>query len=149
MSPDTLDRLDEMFAEFPIMRADDVPSEAEIAEAEQDIGVPFSKDYREFLLRYGGGMVGPYPIFGLRPVEVMGANRWSVREMTQDYRSDGIPGVERWIVVSEDHGGNPLGMNADGAIWIHDHDYGGVSPIADSIEEYIRVNCLKLPRVGR
>jgi len=147
VSPDTIDRLDALFAEFPILRAADVPSEAEIAQAEREIGVLFSEDYREFLLRYGGGMVGPYPIYGMRPVEVMG-NRWHVRELTQDYRSDDVPGVERWVVISEDHGGNPLGMDANGAIWIHDHDFGGVSAIADSIEQYIRVNCLKLPRNG-
>jgi hypothetical protein len=149
MSPDTLHRLDAMFAELPIMRADDVPSEAEIAEAEWEIGVPISKDDREFLLRYGGGMVGSYPIFGLRPVDVMGINRWSVLDVTREYRSDGAPSVERWVVISEDHGGNPLGMDAVGAIWIHDHDFGGLSAIAGSIEEYIRVNCLKLPRNGR
>lgn len=44
---------------------------------EQQIGVLFAADYRHFLLRYGGCMAGPYPIFGLRPVEVMGTRRWS------------------------------------------------------------------------
>ena len=148
MRPDTIDRLDAEFAEFPIMRASDVPSKAEIAQAEQQIGVPFDEDYREFLRRYGGGMVGPYPIFGLRPVEVMGANHWSVLDVTRHHRSDGVPGVGRWAVISEDHAGNPVGMDAEGAIWTHDHDFGGISAIAGSFEEYIRDRCLKLPEHG-
>src|SRR4051794_34532366 len=114
MRQDTIARLDAEFAEFPIMRADGAPSQAEIAQAEQQIGVPFDEDYREFLLRYGGAMVGPYPIFGLRTVEVMGTDHWSVLDVTRHYRSDGVPGVERWVVISEDHAGNPVGMDAEG-----------------------------------
>ena len=148
MRPDTIDRLDAQFAEFPMMRANDAPSKAEIAQAEQQTGVPFDEDYREFLLRYGGGIVGPYPIFGLRPVEVMGSNHWSVVDVTRHYRSCGVPGVERWVVISEDHAGNPVGMDAEGAIWIHDHDFGGISALAESFEEYLRGRCLKLPGAG-
>lgn len=148
MKPDTIDRLDAEFAEFPVMRANDVPSRAEIVEAEEQVGVPFSEDYREFLLRYGGGVVGPYPIFGLRPVEVMGTNHWSVLDVTRRYRSDAVPGVERWAVISEDQAGNPVGMDAAGVIWIHDHDFGGISAIADSFEGYIRGRCLKLNEPG-
>ena len=59
MMPDTINRLDTKFTEFPIMRAADAPSEAEIVQAEQQIGVPFPDDYRQFLSRYGGAMVGP------------------------------------------------------------------------------------------
>jgi hypothetical protein len=148
MRSDTVERLDAEFAEFPIMRASEVPSKAEVAESEQQIGVAFDSDYREFLLRYGGGMVGPYPIFGLRPVEVMGTDHWSVVEMTRHCRSDGVPGVERWVVISEDHAGNPVGMDAEGSIWIHDHDFGGIAAIACSFEEYVRHRCLKLPQLG-
>jgi hypothetical protein len=148
MKPETIDRLDAEFAEFPILRANGTPSKAEIALAEQQIGVPFDEDYREFLLRYGGGMVGPYPIFGLRPVDVMGTDHWSVLDVTRHYHSDGVLGVEQWVVISEDHAGNPVGMDAEGAIWIHDHDFGGISAIAGSFEEYIRDRCLKVPGHG-
>ncbi|MDG3006646.1 SMI1/KNR4 family protein [Paludisphaera mucosa] len=144
MRPDTIEHLDAMFAEWPIMRASDAPSEAEITQAERQIGVHFDDDFREFLLRYGGGMVGPYPIFGLRPVEVMGIGHWSVLDVTRHYRSEGVPDVERWVVISEDHAGHPVGMDAEGAIWIHDHDFGGISAIAESFEEYLRDICLKL-----
>jgi hypothetical protein len=35
-------------------------------------------------------------------------------------------------------------MDKDGTIWIHDHDFGGLSQLASSFEEYVRVHCLKL-----
>lgn len=63
MTPDTIDRLDAKL-EAPILRAVDLPSEAEIVQAEREIGVPFPEDYRQFLLRYGGAMVGSHPAFG-------------------------------------------------------------------------------------
>jgi SMI1 / KNR4 family (SUKH-1) len=144
MRQDTISRLDAKFAEFPIMRASDQPSEAEIARIEQQIGVPFVEDYRQILLRYGGAMVGAYPVFGLRPVEVMGAKHWSVVEVTMFHRSQRVPYIDQWVVFSEDHAGNPIGMDRDGLVWIHDHDFGGLAPLAHDFEECIRERFLKL-----
>jgi SMI1-KNR4 cell-wall len=145
VTSDTIDRLDAEFAEFPIMRARNAPSEAELTEAEGQIGRPFEENYREFLLRYDAAMVGPYPIFGLRPVEVMGTDRWSVVDVTRHYGSLGIPGAGQWVIVSEDQAGNPVGIDAEGTVWIHDHDFGGVARLAGSFEKYVRGVCLKLP----
>lgn len=145
MMTDTIERLKRRFAEFPMMRADSVSTVPEVAAAAQAIGIPFSPDYRTFLLTFGGGVVGPYPIFGLRSAPVMGKRRSLVVEITKQYRSHHLPGCESWVVVSEDHAGNPIGMDCTGAIWIHDHDFGGVSRLARSLEEYIRVRCLGLP----
>jgi hypothetical protein len=145
MTDDTTRRLDAMFAEAPILRAEDAPSDAEIDRAEAEVGVPFPADYRLFLRRYGAAMVGPYPIFGLRPVEVMGVDSWSVVVMTRWYRDDGIPGADAWVVISHDHAGNPVGLDRSGAAWIHDHDFGGLAPLAPDFETYLRARCLKLP----
>ncbi len=145
MNSDTLDRLDQMFAESPMMRAEDVPTQDEVDAASHEIGIPFPEDYREFLLRYGGAMVGPYPVFGLRPVDVMDDDRWSVVDITGEIRSERLDGVSKWLVFSEDHAGNPIGMDADGKVWIYDHDFGGVAKLAEDFEEYVRTQCLKLP----
>ena len=145
MMADTLDRLMAKLSETPILRASSLPDEREIDKASEQIGIPFAADYREFLLRFGGAMVGPYPIFGLRPVEVMGDDEWSAIAMTQQNRAEGVPGSDAWVVVSRDHAGNPVGMDAQGAIWIHDHDFGGITSLARNFEEYIRVKCLNLP----
>lgn len=142
MNTYTLDKLDKMFAESPVMRAEDVPTEDEVNAASQEIGIPFPEDYREFLLRYGGATVGPYPVFGLRPTDVMDDDRWSVLDVTSEVRSSGLDGVSNWIVFSEDHAGNPIGMDADGKVWIFDHDFGGVTELAESFEEYVRTQCL-------
>ncbi len=144
MMPDTIKRLDAKFAGCPIIRAADVPTATEIIQAELEIGVRFPDDYREFLLRYGGATVGPYPVFGLRPVEVMGVNHWSVVDVTRHYRSDGVPGTDQWVVISEDHAGNPIGIDQGGTVWIHDHDFGGRALLTTSFEDYIRTRCLKL-----
>lgn len=140
---DTLERLDQMFAESPVMRADDVPSAAEVDSAAEDIGIPFPKDYREFILRYGGATVGPYPIFGLHSCHVMD-ERWSVIDVTHEGRSSGIDGISDWIVFSGDLSGNPIGMDVNGKVWIYDHDFGGVAELASDFEEYIRIHCLKV-----
>lgn len=145
MSPDTIEKLNSEFAEFPIMCASEIPSQAEVESAEEVIGIPFSPDYKDFLLQYGGAMVGPYPIFGLRQAKVMGDNRWSVIEMTRRFRHDsGVEEISSWIVFSEDQAGSPVGMDATGKVWIFDHDFGGVHAEAGSFEEYVRCKCLQL-----
>lgn len=90
-------------------------------------------------------MVGPHPIFGLRPVEVMDVDLWSVVDVTRWYRSDGVPGTDQWIIISDDHCGNPVGIDRNGAVWIHDHDFGGIDHLAKDFEDYIRTWCLKVP----
>lgn len=144
MTTDTIERLDTMFSESPVMCSDEIPTNEEVNIAEQLIGVPFPEEYREFILKYGGAVVGPYPIFGLRSADVMDEDRWSVVEITNQIRQIGIDDANKWIIVSEDHAGNPIGMDGDGKIFIYDHDFGGVSEIATSFEEYIRRVCLKL-----
>lgn len=137
MKPDTIKRLDALFERFPTMRAEEVPSEAEIADAEKELGVPFPADYREFLLRYGGGLAGPYPVYGLRPVEDLDPF-WSVVEITRRFREDDIPAAKEWVVVSEDHAGNPIGIDRDGAVWTWDHDFEGLAPVAKDFEKWLR-----------
>ncbi len=152
MNPDTWTVLDRKFAEdervgaASITKALEVPSTAEILIAGQELGVPFPPDYKQFLSQYGGAMVGAYPILGLRPVAVMGDDFWSVVDVTRHFRSQRVPGCDTWVIISYDHAGNPIGFDSEGVIWIHDHDFGGITRLADSFEDYIRTWCLKLPK---
>jgi len=134
-----------MYEKSPITRARSVPTASEVTDANQQVSVAFHEDYKQFVLRYGGGMVGPYPLFGLRPVEVMDHKHWSVVDITRHYRAMGIPSSDKWGIISEDHAGNPIGMDNEGAIWIYDHDCNGTSLLARSFEQYIREHALKLP----
>lgn len=143
MRPDTWASLDEKFARYPFLRAGTVDSQ-EVDAASAAVGLQFPEDYREFLLRHGAAIVGPYPILGVRPVEDMG-DEWSVIEVNRRYRSDKWPGVDDWLIVSADHAGNPMGIDKDGRVWVSDHDFGGISPVADSFEEFLRRRCLHLP----
>ncbi len=72
MTPDTIERLDGMFSDSPVMRAEEVPTSVEFDTASRLVGVPFPDVYRGFILRYGGATVGPYPVFGLRTSDVNG-----------------------------------------------------------------------------
>ena len=91
---------------------------------------------------YGAGFAGAYPIYGLRPVELMGDDFWSVVAVTNEFRSQGVPGTDRWIVFSDDQACNPVGMDKDGKVWIHDHDFGGIALLENSFEDYLRNWCL-------
>ncbi|WP_436717015.1 SMI1/KNR4 family protein [Roseiconus lacunae] len=143
MNDETLNALNAMFSATPVMRSDDSASENELDAASERLRVQFPSDYREFVMRYGGAMVGPYPVFGLRPVDVMEDNRWSVVEITESIR-DELPFALEWVVFSEDHSGNPIGFDTAGRVFIFDHDFGGETQIADSFESYIRSHCLKM-----
>jgi hypothetical protein len=143
MIRDTLASIEKERDRFPNCFAESVPSQGEIETASSELGIAFNEDYIEFLTVFGGGIVGAYPIFGLRPVSVMGTARWSVLDVTNEYRQQTVPGVNSWIVFSEDHAGNPVGMDSDGVVWTHDHDFGGISRLYDNFESYITDQCLK------
>jgi hypothetical protein len=63
MNQETISRLTDKLSESPILRAETLPSTAEVDDASSEVGVPFSSDYRDFLLTFGAAMVGPYPIW--------------------------------------------------------------------------------------
>lgn len=134
MKPKTIQRLDDFFAAMPVLVAEGVAQE-EVEAAEREVGAAFDADYREFLLRYGGAMVGSLPILGLRQAEVMGPD--TVVDVTARFRADGWSSTERWVVISMDLGGNPIGMAPDGGILVSDHDAGQISKLADSFEEFV------------
>jgi hypothetical protein len=135
--------MESQFGRYPFLRGGSVPAE-EIDAASATLGVPFPDDYRAFLLRYGGAVVGPYPVFGLRPVEPMG-NEWSVVTINLRYRAERWPHVDDWLIVSVDHAGNPMGIGRDDRVWVSDHDFGSVSAIAKSFEDFLRKECLRQP----
>lgn len=143
MREDTWDSLAKMFTAFPVMRAEGVDV-GEIDAASHELGLPFPNDFRDFLSRYGGAIVGPYPVFGLRRAEPMGRNEESVVEVTRHFRKKRWPGTEAWVIFSIDLAGNPIGFDREGKVWISDHDRGLIEIISDTFEAYLRERCLKI-----
>jgi len=139
VTPSTWEHLEAEFRRFPILKGQPASAE-EVEKTASVLGLPFPDDYRDFLLRYGAAIVGPYPIFGLRPVEPMG-NDWSVVEINRRLREDRWPGIDEWLIISQDHAGNPMGFASDGQVWISDH--GHLSVIAKDFEAFI-LGSLKL-----
>lgn len=144
MRDETWQALDDLFSKTPILKADEVESD-EIAAAERDVGVALNEDYKEFVRRYGGAIVGPFRVFGLRKAVPMGKNERSFVEVTNSFRRQRWPSVEKWAIISMDHGGNPVGLDEAGKVWISDHDARAVQVIAANFEEYLRKHCLSLP----
>lgn len=134
MNAETLRALEEEFKRFPILRGDPV-DDGEIDRAAASLGIDLPADYREFIRRFGAAILGPYPIFGVRPVEPMGT-MWFVVDVNKHFRKEKWPGVDNWLIVSMDQGGNPIGISKDGQVWISDH--GHLSTIASSFEEFVR-----------
>jgi hypothetical protein len=142
MRPDTIAALEREFREFPFLKGGEVPLE-EITQAAAALDASLPQDHIEFVKRFGGGIVGPYPIFGLRKVAAMG-RRFSVVAMTTKTRQQHWPGIDGWVVVSEDHAGNPIGIAPDSKVWVSDHDFGQAVNIAENFEDYLRKRCLGL-----
>jgi hypothetical protein len=129
-------QLDELFAEYPMMKGSGV-SDAVIAEAERSLARTFDPTYKEFLRRYGAGMVGANPILGLSRVEVMGEDEWNVVDVTHRFRDDGWAGSGGWHIVSTDGSGNPIGIDVDGHVWISDHGTGTIELLADDFGAWL------------
>ena len=144
MRDETWELIEELFSRHPVLRAEEVPI-SEIEAAEAVIGVHLSNDYKQFVGRYGGAIVGPFPVFGLRRAQAMAKNDGSFVEVTRHFRHQGWPGTERWAIISVDHAGNPIGLDSEGKVWICDHDARAVQQLANDFENYIRTRCLRVP----
>lgn len=136
MKNSTLDKLEKHFDEFPFMRSEPVP-ESEIIEAENKLGVRFDSDYKEFIQKYGGAIVGPFPVYGLRRADPMDDELWSVIEVTMRYRNEGWPDTENLYIISTDHADNPVGITEDSRVISYDHDFGETIEVAESFEAYL------------
>lgn len=146
MREDTWKRLEADYAEFPGGRGSGPPvTDEELDLASRELGVFFPDAYRGVLRRWGGTMVGSFPLYGLRPVEFMG-NTWSVVAETQRYRRDGWPGTENGLVISSDGYGNPIILDDQGQVVRIDHDAGlSIEVLTATFEEFLRRYGLGLP----
>jgi hypothetical protein len=143
MRNETLKTLEDFFQKNPFMKAGAV-SRVEVDAAFIRFRFTLPEDYLSFVETYGGAIVGPYPIFGLRKAAPMGIEEASALDVTRHFVKQRWPGTENWLVISTDHSGNPVGLASDGQIWISDHDNGQVTVIAPSFESFLREWCLKL-----
>jgi SMI1/KNR4 family protein SUKH-1 len=98
------------------------------------LGLPLPTGYRNFVERYGAGLVGSLPVFGLGPVDAMGDE--SVIDVNERYRAGEWPGIEDLLILSEDLGGNPIGADGSGRIWLSEH--GRRELLAASFEDFVR-----------
>ena len=140
MKFETWKKLDSLFEKYEFLKSSVVP-ENEIFDAEKRLNVKFDADYFSFLRRYGGAIVGPYPIFGLRKVMPMDHALWSIVKVTNHYRNEGRLGVDDWYIVSVDHSDNPIGINIDGVVYKSNHDFGVTEIVNNTFEEYL-TRCL-------
>lgn len=140
MKTTTWEKLEKQFGDFPFMQAEPV-SEEEIASVEASLELRFDSDYKQFVQKYGGAIVGSFPIYGLRPANPMNDELWSVFSVTMHYRDEEWPGTKDWYVVSSDHSDNPIGITPEGKVMSYDHDNGETFTVAKSFEDYL-IKCL-------
>jgi hypothetical protein len=129
------DRLQADLKAHPILAAEPV-STSEVDSIEGRAGFLLPRSYREFVQRFGAAIVGPYPVYGKRAAEAMGAAEACVIEITRRFRSDGWPIPACALVISTDHAGNPFTMAADGSVGRFDHDSGNQELVASSFEHF-------------
>jgi hypothetical protein len=113
-------------------------------------GYPVERDYRTFVVCYGGGLVGAYPIYVLALASFMGTvgGARTAPALTEFFRSKAWPEVGDWLVFTVDGFGNPIGFRPDGAVWISDAVHKQVSQLADNFEDFLLKWALGLRPVG-
>jgi hypothetical protein len=127
------------------MMGEPVPAE-EIESAATTLGVNLDPDYIDFVRRFGGGGLGSYPIFGLRPAGLLG-NDWSFVEQTLIFRSIWSETAPLDWYIFSDSNGNPIGQSLDHRVWAYyfDSAYEPVVCIAKSFADFVERVCLELP----
>lgn len=112
----------DMFPEDFSGRVEDI---SRVKSAEEALGVVFSDGYRKFITEFGSATFPGHIVYGLDPLEDMGKEALNIVEQTFFYRiHQKWPNIEGWYIISEDGGGNPIGITPDGQVWLSDHNAG-------------------------
>jgi SMI1-KNR4 cell-wall len=112
-------------------------TDVELENAEQELGILFDSDYKEFVKLFGGCYVG-YSIYGFKNTQDL--EDITIVELTNSFRKEDSVGGEGMYVISMDGSGNPILINSIGEVIIFDHDIGQFEKIADSFEDLIEEN---------
>jgi len=112
-----------------------------------NLNVP--NDYREFVVRYGGGIIGTYPIYGLRLAKSMGmvGRKRTAPEINQLFLERNWPGVENWFIFTIDQSGNPIGFASDHSVWISDIAPRQIQKLGSDFEDFVLKWCLRVKDV--
>lgn len=145
MDDKTWKMIKKRFAQRPHVKASRV-DEREFDEAMKPFGLNIDPDYRDFVIQFGGGIVGSEPIYGLRKAEWMGTigGHGTAPEITHWFRLKNWPGIDDWLIFSMDKGGNPIGFAKDGTVWISDLTFGQIDQLAAGFEDFLLKWCLKI-----
>jgi hypothetical protein len=131
-------RIEEEFLKYPEDFGTSA-SEHLVNKAEDKLNLSFSDGYKNFVLKYGSGILPGHIIYGLIPLDVMGTICTNVMDKTNFYKlTQKWPDIGDWYVISDDGSGNPIGCKPDGSIWLSDHDAGFEQvKLADNFEEFL------------
>ena len=141
MMKETWDLLDAEFDPFPRLRGKPV-SRDKVYDAVREIGGVPDEDYISFVERYGGGIVGPYRVYGVEPHLASGLGQVLAEENALMRRGLGKE-IEGYMVVSADHAGSPFCIWQDGSVWLFDIEFGGRFFVARCFEEFLRKRCIE------
>jgi len=137
MNETTLALLDADFSKHPVLMAGPA-SASDVSKIEAYVSFPLPADYRTFVERYGGAIVGPYSVFGFGVSDAMGDDETSAIQVTERFRSQQWPGTESSLVISMDHAGNAITLDPQGHVHRYDHDSGSTEELAGSFENFIK-----------
>lgn len=131
--------LDLLFTKYPETLPGPV-SDKEIHIAEGQLGIVLPADYREFVQKYGGAVVGGLSIVGLKDAEWLDQSPPSFVELTLKMREWTTSHTTSMVIFAVDSSGNPVGfLPPDQRIFVLDHDFGGKIELARDFEHFIEL----------
>ena len=133
MPPDLIARVEALHADHPSLRG--LPAtDAQIAEAQQTLGVVFDPQYVAFIKRFGGSFAG-VDVRAFANGSLVG--RETVTELTlrfRDFYGEGLQDELRdAVVLSDDGAGNPVLVTAQGEVLLYLHEEGEVECLFPSL----------------
>jgi hypothetical protein len=109
-----------------------------LAEAENTLGLSFDKDYKQFIINFGGSFIG-IPVYGFNNSIMLSSE--SVVDLTVEFRESyfeegKFSPIQTGYVISEING-DPVIMQEKGPVIIYYHDNDDFAVLAQTFEELI------------
>jgi hypothetical protein len=91
---------------------------------------PIPREYRTFLLEFGGGVVGSEWVDGIEQLP-------NTQRKFRSEQASGGWAMRDVFVIGWDGAGNPMAIGQTGAVVVEDHNFGGVHELGPSFLAFL------------
>ena len=106
----------------------------EILNIEKALNIKLDDDFKEFTMRFGGGVIRDAQIYGIHNSEFLGED--TIIDLNKEF-SDYLKDGQSNLIIGTDGWGNPIYISPSKTVMIYNHDTDELLTLAANFSDYL------------